>query len=171
MAIDSSLRQGIRVRKLADYRSGTASTLYADHLTGEPSLYPLLGVVWTDEYGRKTDLEGNPFPPQKQIRIPTDYVTREPWIELVGVKAVARPKGPASNPWREAHTFLQADEIVFHMLDGDGNPVDHRYRVVHQPDKYDTADHVDGADEVPTDNAGDPSTHVDWFYDADLIEE
>ncbi len=48
---------------------------------------------------------------------------------------------------------------------------DFRYAVTHQPDKYEGRDHVDGDEHVSTAVAGDPDTHVDNFYDLDLIEE
>jgi hypothetical protein len=147
-------REGLRVRKLADQREGSDSVLYADHVTGEPAKRPLLGVVFVDEVrGRRTDRVPT------HIRVPNDYVQREPWIEMVNPTAVVRNAGPANNPTAKLHTFVQADELVLHMLDGS-----YRYRVVGQPDKY-------GADGEPSNAAGDPTTEVRWYFDADLIEE
>lgn len=161
---DGNKRQGLRVRKFA----GESGVIHTDHATGEPSKHPLAGVGFTDDQGRNADLEGNPIPAPKRLRLPSDYVMREPWIEIVNPRPVLKPSGPPSNPWggqQGPHNFVHIDEFVLHMVDGD-----YRYRVVHQPDKYDTPEHVDGAVETPCDTPGDPTTHVDWFYDADLIE-
>lgn len=159
-------RVGLNVRKLADYDAGTGSVLYSDHLTGEPAKYPLKGVVFTDPQGRSTNLDGSPVAAPKLTRISTDYAQREPWIELVNPTAVVRNGGSAQNPTAKLHTFVQADEIVLHMIDGD-----YRYRVTHQPDKYEGAEHANDADHVASNAAGDPNTHVDWYYDVELIEE
>lgn len=143
--------EGLRVRKLAgEPGSGVHHT---DHITGEPSLRPLKGVVFTDTRGRTTDR----VPPK--ISVPHDYVAREPWIEFVNPRGVVKPAGPATNPFAKTHQFIHADEIVLHMLDGD-----HRYKVTHQPDKYDAAGN-------PTDVAGDPTAEVHWYFEADLIKE
>jgi len=101
----------------------------------------------------------NDKPPKKAI-LSTSYVAQardEGWIEVRGEKIVHKPAGPAANPWANTHTFVQLDAIILKTVDGDV-----RYRVVHNPDKYD--------DETgePTDNAGDPTTHVDWFYGLEL---
>lgn len=92
-------------------------------------------------------------------RIPMDFAQREEWIELVGQRPVVRPAGPPEARLRRTHTFVHADEIVLHLLDGDVH-----YRVVGQPDKYD-------ADGEPTDAAGDPTSELRWFYDAELVGE
>lgn len=156
-------RRGLMVRKLAGEPGSGVHHL--DHITGQPALYPLAGVVFTDAQGRREDLNRVPYPPQRLIRVPTDYVQREPWIEVVGPKPAIANGGPKANPTAIMHTFIQADELVLHMLDGD-----YRYKVTHQPGKYVGAEHVDGEAHVATDVAGDPNTHIDWFYDADLIE-
>lgn len=145
---------------------------HVDRSTGELSLRPFLGAEFADERGRTTvdgDPTAGPYPPFPLLRLSTNYVANEPWIELVNVKAVTVPSGPADNPWngqQPPHTFLRCDEVVLHMLSGD-----FRYRVTHQPGKYAGAEHVNGAEHTATDVAGDPNTHVDWFYDLDLIEE
>jgi hypothetical protein len=144
-------RQGLRVRKLAG-----DGPIHTDPRDGVPAKYGLAGVVFIDKiHGRRTDEV------PEAIRVPTDYASREPWIELVNSRAVTKPAGPPSNPWagQPPHVFLHADELVLHMQSGD-----YRYKVVHQPDKYD-------ASGKPTDVTGDPTTTVDWFYDADLIKE
>lgn len=145
-------RIGLRVRKLADREAGPGAFRHTDHITGEPSKHPLLGVVFLDHLEHRTD------EPQRKITVPTDYATRESWIEMVGVRAVAKPGGPKNNPWATIHSFLHCDQLVLHMLDGD-----YTYRVVRQPDKYDSS----GA---PTDAVADSTTEVYWAYDADLIE-
>jgi hypothetical protein len=152
MPDESERREGLRVHKLAG--APGSGVVHNDHATGLPSLLPLAGVVFTDRSGITVDT------PQRLIRVPNDYVEREPWVEMVGVRAQARPAGPPTNPWQKSHAFLHADEIVLHMRDGD-----YRYRVVGQPDKYDLTTGL------PSDVAGDPNTEVRWFYDADLIEE
>lgn len=166
-------RRGLMVRKLAA-EDGTG-LYHRDHITGEPALRPLKGVVFADELGRKHDLDGNAHPAPRLLRLPTDYVLREAWIELVNQRGVVKPSGPASNPWngqQAPHTFVHCDEVILHMIDPDTEEsVDYRYRVTHQPDKYDTPVHEDGVTETACDNAGDPTTHVDHFYDLDLIEE
>lgn len=151
-------REGLRVRKLAGQPG--SGVVHTDPRDGVPAKYPLAGVVFLDVDGHHTVdhlPDGDPVPAPKAIRLPADYVQREPWIELVNPTAVVRNGGSASNPTAKLHTFIHADEIVLHMLSGD-----FRYEVVHQPDKYD-------ASGAPTNAAGDPDTVVDWFYDADLI--
>lgn len=159
---DPDKRRGLMVRKLAGEPG--SGVHHPDHITGEPALYPLAGVVFTDAQGRRTDLDGVAYPAPKAIRVPTDYVQREPWIEIVNPRPTIANAGTTSNPTAKIHQFIEADELVLHMLDGD-----YRYTVVHQPGKYSGADHVDGPHEA-TSAAGDPNTHVDWFYDADLVE-
>lgn len=146
-------REGLRVRKLADTFGGDRTVLYTDPRDGVPAKYPLAGVVFLDINFNRTDVA------PKAIRVPADYAQREPWVELVNPTAVVRNGGSAANPTATLHTFIHADELVLHMLDGD-----RRYRVVGQPDKY-------GADGEPTNEAGDPTAEVRWYYDADLIEE
>jgi hypothetical protein len=101
----------------------------------------------------------SPADAPEEIIVPMKYALKEehPFLELVGAWPVFAPAGPRDNPWANTHTFVCADALVLHMLDGD-----YRYRVTHQPGKYD--------DETgePSFNAGDPTTHVDWFYIAEL---
>lgn len=149
MVTKQAQRHGLRVRKLAGEPG--SGPHYPDHVTGEPSARPFAGVAFLDERLNRTDQ------PPKHIRVPHDFVSREPWIETVGTKGVVKPAGPSANPFAKTHTFVHADELVLHMADGD-----YRYKVVGQPDKYDAAG-------KPTDAAGDPETEVRWFYDADLI--
>lgn len=161
MSSEAPRREGLRVRKLAGDPNHPDAVYHPDHITGLPSLRPFGGVSFIDGRGRNTS------EPQQKIQVPVDYVTREPWIEAVGLEPLVVPAGTAANPYSKTpHVFMQADEIILHMLDGD-----YRYQVVHQPGKYEGAEHVDGAEHTATDVTGDPDTHVDWFYDADLIEE
>lgn len=146
----TTTRHGLRVRKLAAVE-GSDALYHRDHLSGEPSLKPFGGVVFVDDRGLRTD------DVPTELRLPTGYVIREQWIELVNPTSVLRPAGPADEPMRTFHTFIHADEVVLHMLSGD-----HRYLVVGQPDKYD----ADG-DPVGVDH--DPDADVRWFYDLDLI--
>lgn len=149
------MRQGLRVRKLADRATpGQDGT----------SRYALAGVA----------IEGDT---PAETRVPTSWVlgaAREGWVELVNPRPVHRPGGPPGMEWAVTHTFVHADALVVKTVAGDV-----RYRVTHQPDKY--ADHAaatypdrvapfDGDDETPvTDEvyaAG--ATRVDWFYDLEL---
>lgn len=143
---------GLAVKILADDSPG--ATVHQDHATGEPSLRGRLGVVFAD---RSTHRQSDTVP--ERISVPHDYVDKHDWIEVVNPSAVVRPAGPADKPFAKTHTFPHADELVFHMAGGRV-----RYRVVHQPDKYD-----DETGEV-AERAGDPTTHVDWFYVAELVE-
>lgn len=168
-ATDETRRQALHVRKLAG-EPGSGEHL-PDHKTGEMSLRPFIGAIFLDDMGRSTVdgvPNGDPVPPPKRIGwIPMDYAQRESWVEIVGQRPVVAPAGTVANPYsKQPHVFLHADEIVLHMVSGD-----YRYRVVHQPGKYEGAEHVPGAEHTATDVTGDPNTHVDWFYDADLIEE
>lgn len=153
----------LTVRKLAGaddlarevrFHPQTGEKYFANPITGEARPLPLAGVTFADPS------TGEPIDAPALIVVPHHYADREDWIELVNPQPIHKPGGPADNPWRQSHTFLHVDELVFHMVDGD-----YRYRVVHQPDKYD--------DETgePTDNAGDPTTHVDWFYLAKLLDD
>lgn len=148
---------GLVVRKLAAedglervrrFDPVTGDAFWASPTTGEPLPKATAGVALEHDE------------PSPLIRIPAKYVGREDWIELVNARPVHKPAGPAEDPWRSTHTFVHCDELVLHLVDGDV-----RYRVVHQPDKYD--------DETgePSDSPGDPTTHVDHFYDAELVTE
>lgn len=142
LAVDDGLE---RVRR---YDPITGEPFWAAPSTGEPLPKEVAGVVF--------DMDAEPT----VIALSTKYVGAEPWIELVNARPVFKPAGPPEDPWRGTHTFVHCDELVLHLADGD-----RRYAVTHQPDKYD--------DEtgMPSDNAGDPTTHVDHFYVAELIEE
>lgn len=115
------------------------------------ALYPFGGVGFTDDRGRNADEAPEAF------TVPHDYPPHHHWFEPVNPSVVVRPAGPADQPFAKQHDFPQAEAFILHMADGD-----YRYRVVHQPDKYD--------DETgePSMNAGDPTTHVDWFFVCEL---
>jgi len=144
---------GLVIHKLAD--------------KSQPVPRPLLGVR----------LEN---PPDK-ARVPTNVVTQavaEGWASMENPTPVVRPAGPTqdqlfSTQSGEPHTFVHADAVVFHTVDGDI-----RYKVVHQPDKY--ADHDARTWEMPKFKGGDDvsvtpeiyengATRVDHFYD--LVKE
>lgn len=130
--------QGFRVRKLADKSSGERIKRF-DPVTGEAYLadpekwdlddqsthvatpWPSLGVVIEGDLPQRTALN-------------TGFVSKavsEGWAELEGRTVVHRPGGPEDDPWRVTHTFVQADAIVFHLVDGDV-----RYNIVENPDKF-----------------------------------
>ena len=151
--------EGLKIRKVPDKSEGERIVRF-DPDTGEKKLvnpategeeheaWPLLGVRIENEE------------PPRYCEMSTGYVAAARsagWMEATGEKVVHKPAGPAENPWANTHTFVQLKTITIKTLDGDV-----RYNVVHNPDKYD--------DETgePTDNAGDPTTHVDWFYGLEL---
>jgi len=82
---------------------------------------------------------------------------REGWVTVEGEQVVHRPGGPPSNLWAVTHTFVHADAIVFHTVDGDV-----RFRVTHQPDKY--ADPGDDQTPVTDEAYAAGATRVDWWY-------
>lgn len=134
----------LTLHKLADYSEGqhtrisrfnpdTGEKYVADAATGEPRPWPLLGVL----------IEGDV--PQS-VTVPHTTINKgrsEGWVELVNERVIHEPGGPADNLWAVTHTFEQADEVIFHLLDGDV-----RYRVIHNPGRY-----VDGE-----------GYRIDWFY-------
>lgn len=127
-----------------------------DHVTGLPAAKPFGGVRFTTQERPSVPIDE----PPEWITITHDMVEREHWIEKVNPSYVNRAKGPKHDPMREVHTLPQAEQLIFHMADGD-----HRYRVVHQPDKR-----FNDTGEI-ADVGGDPNTHVDWFYVAQLVKE
>lgn len=156
--------QGFRVRKLADKSSGQRVKRF-DPITGDSYLadpdtwdaddkathvsspWPSLGVVVEGEIPQKTALN-------------TGFVNKavsEGWAELEGRKVVHRPGGPEEDPWRVTHTFVQADAIVFHLVDKDI-----KYNVLESPDKYPNI-----KNEFDEGFGGD----VNWFFVVELAEE
>lgn len=94
------------------------------------------------------------------VEISTGFVANavaEGWASLEGENVVHRPGGPLANRWAVTHTFVQADAIVFHLMDGDV-----RYKVTHQPDKY-VASGTDST-KMTDDKYGDGDSRVDLFY-------
>lgn len=88
-----------------------------------------------------------------------DLAELEGWLTRVNPTVLTAPGGPVERPLAKVHTFVPADEIVFHTLDGDV-----RYRVTRQPGKYD-------GDGSPSQAAGDPSTVVHYDYRLELVED
>lgn len=136
--------EGLRVRKLADKSTGTRIPRW-DPETGEKYLlnpatglaesWPLLGVA----------VEGDA---PKETLLPIAFVNRgrsELWIKLIGERVVVRSAGPPEDPLRSTHTFVHADQIVLHTIDGDLT-----YDVVDNPDKWPDAKEgtIDGVGEL-----------------------
>ena len=158
----------LRVRKLAD-RSGDRVDRYHP-LTGQKVLLDpgsdayreveeavaALGLVLEEQH-EPWPFAGLAFEGDApaQTAANTTFVDRgvfEGWITREGERVVHRPGGPAEKPYAVTHTFVHADALVFHMVDGDV-----RYRVVEQPDKYHSG--PEG-----TDAPGDPTAEVRHFY-------
>lgn len=92
--------------------------------------------------------------------VSTGFVAKaiaEGWAELEGEDVVHRPGGPLNNRWAVTHTMVQADAIVFHLMDGDV-----RYRVVHQPDKY--VESGTDSTKMTDQKYADGDSRVDFFY-------
>lgn len=106
------MADGLRLHKVAD------PSKYRD---GGPGPHPLAGIR----------IVGDPPPAPAPSTKVVDAGVREGWITREGERPVVRPAGPAGQPFAASHTFIHADALVFHTLDGDV-----RYRVVGQPDKY-----------------------------------
>lgn len=161
--------KGFRLRKLADRSGGDrvptlripAGAVLIDPDTGDVIVAPadaqkfLLNPA-TEGYDHEPwplagiAVEGDVL---KHVRVSTSYVTnaaREGWMTVEGGSVEHAPGGPEGDPWRVTHTFEHADAIVLHTVDGDL-----RYRVVHQPGKYDD----------PAEPSG---KRVDWFFDLEL---
>lgn len=107
--------------------------------------------------GVKFDNEGGP---PKITGTGMRYVAdaeAEGWITRVNPSLYVAPGGTVDNPASVVHTFVGADELVFHTLDGDV-----RYKVTRQPGKY-----LDGK---PTQVVGDPRAEVHFDYRLELVE-
>lgn len=143
----------LTIRKRADRSVGervrrsnpdTGEAYLSDPASDNPdehSPWPLAGVEIAD-------------PPQATTisTAKVDEGIGEGWAELIGERVVRRPAGPPTAPWSQRHTFVQADELVFHTMTGDI-----RYRVVHQPD-------------VHEDQAEPSGRRVDHFYGLERID-
>lgn len=151
----------LTIRKLADRTTGERVVAY-DPQTGAKRLvnpatpgdehepWPIAGVQIVGA------------PPQT-TSVSTAWVATgvgEGWITREGERLVHRPAGPAADKWRATHTFVHADALVLHTVDGGV-----RYRVTRQPDKY-TVDN----DEAPVTDwvYASGQTRVDWFYGLEL---
>lgn len=168
---------GLTIRKVADmsaarqvkYDPDTGERYLADPATGQPSPRPLVGI----------NLEDAP----DKVRVSTNIISggvAEGWAELVNPTPVVRPAGRTMAEWNSSqtgtpHTFIHADAIIFHTLDGDVT-----YKVAHQPDKYVDPDAASHPDRVTKFKRGDKvkvtpeiyeagATRVDHFYD--LVKE
>lgn len=97
--------------------------------------------------------------PPRITGLSTDKVEEgqaEGWLTLVDGAPVSFPGGPADKPWARTHTFVQAEKIIFHTINGDVT-----YRVTRNPGKY-------GADGEHAFVAGDPTTEVFHDYRLEL---
>jgi hypothetical protein len=171
----------LTIRKVADQSEGTRVTHF-DPVTGERLLinpdtnavepWPLAGVKIVGDTPRST-------------RVPTTWVAKakaEGWLTLEGEDIVHRPGGSAENRWGTTHTFVHADAVVLHTLDGDV-----RYKVVHQPDKYadnstvendgkkgedglvhGTENTLSSETKVTDEHYLNGETRIDWFYGLEL---
>ena len=123
----------LTVRKVADKESTTrvvvnhpttGATMLLNPESGRAESWPLKGVQAEGEL-------------PETCSVSTNFVSRavsEGWATLVNPRPVFRPSGPADRKWDPAytpHTFLHADAVIFHFIEGDAT-----YKVVHQPDKY-----------------------------------
>lgn len=135
---------GLTIRKLAVY-DGSARVKGFHPLTGESTLidpetnevkpWPLLGVTSV-----------GPMP--EKVNLSQSFVAKavaEGWAVREEESVAHAPGGPAEEPWRVTHTFVEAVAITFKLVEGE-----FRYRVVRQPGK-DTA-----------------SGSVDWTYELEL---
>lgn len=128
----------LTIRKLADRSVGERVKRF-DPETGQGYLAD--PATW-DRSDESTWVE-NPWPTlgiaiegdaPKHAKIPTSFVDRglaEGWLSAQSPTAVHRPGGPPEQPWRVTHTFLHAQKLTLHTVDGDVH-----YRVVDQPDKW-----------------------------------
>jgi len=94
----------------------------------EPESYPLAGVTFVAP-GDGSALGA----PPKEFLVSTTKVLegiKEGWISG-DLQPVHRPAGPKDQPWLATHTFLHADRLTFHTLDGD-----FEYEVAENPDKW-----------------------------------
>lgn len=134
----------LTVRKLADKTTGERLTRF-DPETGAKKLvnpatpgddhepWPLAGVQIAD--------------PPDETTASTTFINAgvaEDWITLVGSRVHHAPGGPPADIWRVTHTFVEADRVVFHTVEGDLV-----YEVVSNPGKDFTQD-------LPT---------VRWYYE------
>ncbi len=149
--------------KLIPDRTGQERVVKFDPDTGERRLvnpatpgdeheaWPLLGAVFCDDTGEQIEAPETLLVQQK-------YARDASFIELVTATSKSVPAGTAADPYsKEPHVFVQCKELVFHMLDGD-----HRYRVLKNPGKYDSATNIE------VDSAADPTTYVTWDYELKL---
>ena len=151
MAATSKPKPGLRLRKLADRTSGErvrltrvpAGAFTIDETTGDAVFDPAAATsVLVNPATPGFDHEPWPFAgirleggdPPKTATVSTSFVQNaraEGWMTVEGEQVVHRPGGPPEQPWRVTHTFVHADALVLHTVDGDV-----RYTVTQQPDKW-----------------------------------
>lgn len=127
----------LAIRKLAN-REGQERVVRFDPVTGEKKL---VNPATSGEDHEPWPMAGVRFEGEAPdtISVPMSYIdiaVAEGWVTRINERGVVRPAGPSQEVWASSHTgiphtFIQADEVVFHMIDGD-----YRYKVVRQPDKY-----------------------------------
>lgn len=141
----------LTVRKHADSSVGervkrwdpdTGESFLVNPATGAREPWPLLGV----------SIVGDPPAETTVASAFVDRARSEGWLSLENERAVVRPAGPPGQPYAKQHTFVHADAVVLHLMDGDL-----RYRVTRNPDKW--HDGPEGTDAV-----GDPTATVENFY-------
>lgn len=149
----SEAPKGLTFRKLADQSKGervkrydpeTGAAFLVNPATGEAEPWPTLG--WMIE---GTIPQSVVLPMSTAMNMLAD--PSKP-ITLEKMRPSYKHGGPPENPLAVTHTFIHADSITFHTLEGDV-----KYRVLHNPDKYPD----------PTEHG---SHRVDWFYILELEE-
>lgn len=134
---------GLTLRKLADYSDGSARVSGFHPLTGQKTLidpatnevkpWPLLGVTSI-----------GPMP--EKFALSQSYAAQavsEGWMTREGERIAHAAGGPPDDQWRVTHTFIEADALVFRLVEGE-----FRYRVVRQPGKDETTGEVDWSYEL-----------------------
>jgi hypothetical protein len=168
--------EALTLQKLADkdsvervprFNPETGAKYMIDPSSGEPASWPMAGLTAIGGWPRRT-------------RVPVKTITRglaEGWAELRNTMLVHRPGGPPEEPWRVTHTFVQAEEIVFHAVHGDVV-----YRVTLQPDKYAARQAkvlsaekglilpiIERDKKVTNDIYAAADTEVAWFYELEAV--
>lgn len=119
---------GLTLRILADKREPRFCPK-----TGRQLPWPCLGLQFiADSVTRR------PIEPPARFGISTTKVSElidRGLAHLVNERIVTRPTGPSRNPYKRSLTFRQADELVFHAVDLQGQQVHVRYKIVRNPDK------------------------------------
>lgn len=117
-------------KKLADKSQGPRF----DERTGEQKPWPCLGLIFV-EVGTQRPLDEPPATMRVGEKLVSKHVDSG-LMSLVNERIVTAPGGPPHNPHAKTHVFRQADEIIVHSLDQQGQKVDVRYKVLRNPGKY-----------------------------------